>query len=145
MNRDTVPLRRRNHLRIQESLRSFSFSRYVLSGKFHSLPSWKTFCWRCSARVVCALPLTGRTRQVQKCRYCVKEGDPLRTVMKDYFVDTNWLKIWTLNNGLHSTLGTECLPGLDCDQNVGSLVAIDNPQLVLGTPSGTGKRILWTG
>ena len=65
--------------------------------------------------------------------------------MKDYFVDTNWLKIWTLNNGLHSTLGTECLPGLDCDQNVGSLVAIDNPQLVLGTPSGTGKRILWTG
>jgi len=83
--------------------------------------------------------------EVQKCRYCVKEGDPLRTVMKEYFVDTNWLKLWTLNNALHSTLGTECLPGLDCDQDVGSLVAIDNPQLVLGTPSGTGKRILWAG
>lgn len=75
----------------------------------------------------------------------MKEGDPLRTVMKEYFVDTNWLKLWTLNNALHSTLGTECLPGLDCDQDVGSLVAIDNPQLVLGTPSGTGKRILWAG
>lgn len=82
---------------------------------------------------------------MQKCKYCVKEGDPLRTVMKDYLVDTNWLKIWTLNNDAHSTLGTECLPGLDCDQDVDSQVAIDNPHLVLGTPSGSGKRILWTG
>ena len=85
------------------------------------------------------------TVEVQKCRYCVGDGDPLRTVMKDYFFDTNWLKLWSLNDATHSELGTECLPGLDCDQNVGGVVAIDNPQLMLGTPSDVGKRILWAG
>lgn len=85
------------------------------------------------------------TVAVQRCRYCVGDGDPLRTLMKDYFVDTNWLRLWALNNEAHSQLGTECPPGLDCQQDVGPLVAIDNPHLVLGTPSGTGKRILWAG
>jgi len=83
--------------------------------------------------------------EVQKCRYCVADGDPLRTLMKDFFIDTNWLRLWSLNNDLHATLGTECLPGLDCDQNVENLMAIGNPLLTLGTPSGRGKRILWAG
>jgi hypothetical protein len=35
--------------------------------------------------------------------------------------------------------------GLDCQQDVEALIAIDNAHLVLASPSGTGKRILWAG
>ena len=83
--------------------------------------------------------------EVQKCRYCVQDGDPLRVFRKSYFADTNWLKLWALNDETHAKLGTECAPGLDCDQDVGDVVAIDNPQLILNTPSSVGKRILWAG
>jgi hypothetical protein len=43
----------------------------------------------------------------------------------------------------HTHAHTHTRTGLDCQQDVAGLVAIDNANLVLATPS--GKRILWAG
>lgn len=102
----------------------------------------------CSADVDCAVGICSPVCvkvEVQKCRYCVQDGDPLKAMRRSYLADTNWLKLWALNDETHSKLGTECLPGLDCDQDVVNSIAIDNPHLILNTPSSVGKRILWAG
>jgi hypothetical protein len=35
---------------------------------------------------------------VQKCQYCIGRQDTLSLMMKDYGLDTNWLRLW-LHNG----------------------------------------------
>ena len=91
------------------------------------------------------LPLCFDLR-VEKCRYCIKDGpETLRSVMDDYMIQTNWMRIWTLNADTFGNLGTECPPYFDCDQGTSGVVAIDNPELILKSFNGAGKRIIWTG
>mmetsp|Transcript_15888 Transcript_15888/g.24726 ORF Transcript_15888/g.24726 Transcript_15888/m.24726 type:complete len:129 (+) Transcript_15888:2104-2490(+) len=61
-------------------------------------------------------------------------------------LDTNWLKVWTLNADNVTKLGTQCTKELDCA--ISQDLAIDNPELMLktdATDGGRGKRILWAG
>jgi hypothetical protein len=84
--------------------------------------------------------------QVAKCRYCIKDGpETLRVLMDQFFIDTNWMRIWTLNADSFERLDTDCPRHFDCDQNVRTVEAIDNPELIIKSKTGIGKRILWTG
>lgn len=82
--------------------------------------------------------------RVQKCRYCVKDGETLQTILGSYMVDTNWMRVWSLNADAASALGTTCRAGMDCDPT-NDQVAIDNPELILKGSDGVGKRVLWVG
>jgi hypothetical protein len=91
------------------------------------------------------LPLCFDVR-VEKCRYCIKDGpETLRAVNNQYMFDTNWMRIWTLNADTFGKLRTECPDGFDCDTSRLDEVAIDNPELIIRSKNGAGKRILWTG
>lgn len=81
--------------------------------------------------------------KVEKCRYCVPDGDTLNTVMAGYGIETNWMRVWTLNADTTAALGTTCTRHLDCEARAD--VAIDNPELILRGEGGVGKRILWAG
>jgi hypothetical protein len=84
--------------------------------------------------------------RVEKCRYCIKDGpETLRAVTDQYMIDTNWMRIWTLNGDSFGNLKTDCPGYFDCDKGTAEVVAIDNPELIIKSPTGTGKRILWTG
>ena len=84
--------------------------------------------------------------RVEKCRYCVKDGpETLRSVMAQYMIDTNWMRLWTLNADTFGRLQTDCPQYFDCDQNVSAIQAIDNPELIVkARDGGARKRILWT-
>ena len=90
------------------------------------------------------LPLCFDLR-VEKCRYCIKDGpETLRAVKGQYMIDTNWMRLWTLNADSFGNLGTECKKYFDCAKDVSNVSVIDNPELIL-PHDGRGKRILWTG
>jgi hypothetical protein len=90
------------------------------------------------------LPLCFDLR-VEKCRYCIKDGpETLRAVKGQYMIDTNWMRLWTLNADSFGNLGTECKKYFDCAKDVSNVSVIDNPELILPY-DGRGKRILWTG
>jgi len=103
----------------------------------------------CNLHSECAqgecLPLCFDLR-VETCRYCIKDGpETLRNVMHQYMIETNWMRIWTLNADSFGNLGTECPQYFDCDKDTSAVVAIDNPELIIKSPNGVGKRIIWTG
>jgi hypothetical protein len=82
--------------------------------------------------------------RVQKCRYCIKDGETLDTVLGHYKIETNWMRLWTLNADTYAALGTACSSSMDCDP-ANNQVAVDNPELILKGSDGVGRRILWTG
>jgi len=90
------------------------------------------------------LPLCFDLR-VEKCRYCIQDGpETLRIIKDQYMIDTNWMRLWTLNADSFGNLGTECEQYFDCAKDASNVTAIDNPELIL-PHDGRGKRILWTG
>ena len=58
------------------------------------------------------------TFAVQRCQYCINTGDTLGLLMKDYALDTNWMRIW-LHNGNN----------IPPEQNTQPVV--DNPDLIM--------------
>lgn len=62
--------------------------------------STKTMCFTAVDGLRTQTPLEPRCWRVtvSKCRYCVGGGDTLSLVMKEYGLDTNWLRLW-LHNG----------------------------------------------
>ena len=77
---------------------------------------------------------------VQKCQYCIGSKDTLSLMMKDYGLDTNWLRVW-LHNGNNAP--SEAKP------------RVDNPDLIVGAHEVTaieermansrGQPIVWAG
>ena len=77
---------------------------------------------------------------VQKCQYCIGARDTLGLLMKDYGLDTNWLRVW-LHNGNNGPVEKEA--------------RISNPDLIVHTREVTaleemvansrGQPIVWAG
>lgn len=41
---------------------------------------------------------------VQRCQYCVGDSDTLELLVKVYGIQTNWLRLWTLNSDQDAAL-----------------------------------------
>jgi len=78
---------------------------------------------------------------VQKCQYCIDSKDTLSLMMKDYGLDTNWLRVW-LHNGNNAP--SEATP------------RVENPDLIVGAHqvstqlsermgNSRGQPIVWAG
>ena len=77
---------------------------------------------------------------VQKCQYCIGPKDTLSLMMKDYGLDTNWLRLW-LHNGNNAPTEDKA--------------RIENPDLIVKTHEVTsldermgnslGQPIVWAG
>lgn len=57
--------------------------------------------------------------EVQRCKYCVGDGNTLTMVSKHYHIDTNWMRLWTLNG---NNLGADMQKITDPDNFQGSSV-----------------------
>ena len=47
---------------------------------------------RCVQKLESCITIT-----VARCKYCVKRGNSLTSIMKEFAVDVNWLRLWSLN------------------------------------------------
>merc|ERR1712127_1124326 len=61
---------------------------------------------------------------VQKCQYCLDGRDTLSLLMKDFGLDTNWLRVWLHNGNSHWPEAK---------------ARVDNPDLIVGTSDATGS------
>jgi hypothetical protein len=94
----TTPTMQRNALTgVEQTVYVVDFSWTPQRG---SEGSTEQVCFAASdaLRTQAPLPTQCWAMTVQRCQYCIGRGDTLSLVMKEYGLDTNWLRLW-LHNG----------------------------------------------
>jgi len=77
---------------------------------------------------------------VQKCQYCVKSSDTLAVIMKEYGLDTNWLRLW-LHNGNNAP--SEPVPRITNPDLIIKPHNVSSLQEYMG--NALGQPVVWAG